>query len=158
MEAIIARLEKERERATPSGGEIYGSSLFASLKGHLPPPYRGKVVVRYGNSVDPVTRLKSFSPGISIRGEPGGIVRSIASGTIAYSGELRGYGKFVIINHDNQYYTTYAGLGKVLVSQGQHIQVQTGVGEAAADGIMKLEIRKGRESLDPVEWIRIESL
>jgi len=158
MEAIIARLEKERERAKPSGGEVYGSSLFATLKGRLPPPYRGRVVVKYGSSVDPVTRLKSFSPGISIKGSPGGKVRSVALGTVAYSGELRGYGKFVIINHDNQYYTTYAGLGKVLVSQGQYIQAQAAVGEASADGLMKLEIRKGRESLDPVEWIRIESL
>ena len=158
MEAIIARLEKERERATSSGGEVYGSSLFATLKGRLPTPYRGRVVVKYGNSVDPVTRLKSFSPGISIKGSPGGKVRSVALGTVAYSGELRGYGKFVIINHDNQYYTTYAGLGKVLVSQGQYIQAQAAVGEASADGLMKLEIRKGRESLDPVEWIRIESL
>lgn len=158
MEAILARLEKERERATTSGGEVSGSSIFASLKGRLPPPFRGKVVVKYGNAVDPVTRLKSFSPGISIKGSPGGKVRSVAPGTVAYSGELRGYGKFVIINHDNLYYTTYAGLGKVLVSQGQYIQAKTAVGEASANGLMKLEIRKGRETLDPVEWIRIESL
>ncbi|MHC5035571.1 MAG: murein hydrolase activator EnvC family protein, partial [Planctomycetota bacterium] len=153
MEAIIARLERERQRAIQAGGEVSGSSLFASLKGRLPSPFRGKVVAKYGNSVDPVTRLKSFSPGITIKGSPGGMVRSVALGTVAYSGELRGYGKFVIINHDNQFYTTYAGLGKVLVSQGQYIQAQTAVGEASSDGTVKLEIRRGRESLDPVEWI-----
>jgi len=157
MEAIIARLEMERQRATQLGQVESGPSIFAALKGQLPSPYSGKIVVKFGSSVDPVTRLNMYSPSISIKGRARGAIRAMASGTVAYAGELRGYGNFVIISHDNQYYTTYAGLGSVLVSRGQYLQARTKIGEATDEGVVKLEIRKGRESLDPVEWIQIES-
>ncbi len=158
MEAIIARLEEERRRQVLEGSSSVVASVFATLKGQLPSPFDGKVVVKFGSAVNPVNRLKSFSPGIVIKGRPGGSVRAVASGTVAYAGNLRGYGNFVIINHDNQYYTTYAGLDEVLVSPGQYLQAQTELGAAANDGVVRFELRKGRELLDPVKWIRIESL
>ena len=158
MERIIVRLEEEREQARLAAGIEMGPSIFAGLKGQLRTPFRGKIVVPFGNLEDPITHLKSFSPGITIQGQSGVGVYSVASGTVAYTGELRGYGNFVIINHDNQYYTTYAGLGRILVSQGQHLPTGTKLAGAGDDGLVKFELRKGREPLDPVTWIRFESL
>ena len=83
---------------------------------------------------------------------------AVASGTVLYTGNLRGYGNFVIINHDHQYYSTYANLGDVTVSQGQFVESRAKVGASGTDGVVKFELRKGRESLDPVSWIDIESL
>ena len=158
MEAIIVRLEEEQERARRRQQGSMTGSVFATLEGQLLSPYRGKIVVPYGNLQDPVTKLKSFSPGITIKGKAGGAVYSVAAGIVAYTGNLRGYGNFVIINHDNQYYTTYAGLERMFVSQDQHLQSGTKLGLAAEDGQVKFELRKGREPLDPVKWIKIESL
>lgn len=156
MEDIIARLEKarlERQQA----GQQQGPSVFASLRGQLPSPYRGKIVIPFGNSTDPVTKLKSFSPGITIEGRAGREVIAVASGSVAYVGNLRGYGNFVIINHDNQYYTTYAGMGEVSVTEGQYLLSQGRLGISGGDGLIKFELREGRQSLDPVKWIRIDS-
>ncbi len=158
MTALVARLEEERAMATRTGPAETGPSVFASLKRQLPSPYRGKIVLGFGEHIDPITRLKSFSPGITIEGKAGRAVYAVASGTVAYAGNLRGYGNFVIIRHDHQYYTTYAGLGKIEVSENQYLQVRTRLGTSAADGVIKFELRRGRESLDPVEWINIESL
>ena len=157
MEAIIARLEEEQERARRQQQGSTTSSVFATLQGQLLSPFRGKIVVPFGELQDPVTKLKSFSPGITIQGKAGGAVYSVAAGIVAYTGNLRGYGNFVIINHDNLYYTTYAGLERMFVSQDQHLQAGTKLGLAAEDGLVKFELRKGREPLDPVKWIKIES-
>jgi septal ring factor EnvC (AmiA/AmiB activator) len=157
MEALVARLIEEQSDASP-GAPVPSSSAFTSLKGQLPSPFRGKIIAKFGGFTDPITNLKSFSPGITIKGKPGRSVLAVASGTVAYAGELRGYGNFVIINHDNQYYTTYAGLGEITVSKGQYVSSQEPLGKSASDGIVKFELRNRREPLDPVEWIRIESL
>lgn len=157
MERIIARLEEERQRSTVASRGDHAASVFAGLKGQLRSPFRGKVIVPFGNLQDPVTKLKSFSPGITIKGRPRADVTLVASGTVAYAGNLRGYGNFVIINHDNQYYTTYAGLGEVVVTEGQHLTTGAKLASAGDDGIVKFELRKGHEPLDPVTWIRIES-
>jgi len=158
MERILARLEQESRRARPAESPTAGPSVFATLKGQLRSPFRGKIVVRFGNLVDPVTKLKSFSPGISIKGKAGGSVSAVASGTVAYTGNLRGYGNFVIISHDREYYTTYAGLGDIFVSEGQNVSTGVKLAASGSDGIVKFELRKGRDPLDPVTWIKFESL
>ncbi|MBU0983303.1 MAG: peptidoglycan DD-metalloendopeptidase family protein [candidate division Zixibacteria bacterium] len=158
MASIIARLEEERTAEIPPGSAPSGPSVFAGLKGQLSPPFRGKIVESFGNHTHPVTKLKSFSPGITIKGRPGSSVNIVASGTVAYAGELRGYGNFVIISHDNQYYTTYAGLSQITVSKDQYLTSRAKIGTSGQDGTIKFELRQGREPLDPVKWIQIESL
>ena len=158
MERIIIRLEEQREQDLRRQEGIRQPSVFAGLKGQLRTPFRGTIIERFGNMVDPITHLKSFSPGIAIQGRKGGSVLLVASGNVAYTGNLRGYGNFVIINHDNQYYTTYAGLGKILVSQGQHLLSGSKLATAGDDGLVKFELRRGRKALDPVTWINFESL
>jgi len=158
MAAILARLEEERIQTGSRGTASAGPSFFAGLKGTLPSPYRGKITQSFGEHVDDVTKLKSFSPGIDIEGRASRSVYAVASGTVAYAGELRGYGNFVIINHDHQYYTTYAGLGKVSVREGQYLRTRDVLGNSGDSGVIRFELRKGREPLDPVKWLNFESI
>jgi septal ring factor EnvC (AmiA/AmiB activator) len=156
MEMIIARLEQQRQAAQAEGQEVPGESVFASLKSHLSCPFRGKIVTAFGESVDPVTNLKSFSPGISIKGRAGGEVSAVAAGVVAYIGELRGYGNFVLVDHGGQYYSTYAGLTGITAVKGRLVQAGTVLARADDDGVVRFELRKKREPQDPVKWIRID--
>lgn len=155
MADIIARLEEERARRERSGS---GSSFFAALKGQLRAPVSGEIILSYGRHIDKVTKLESFSPGITIKAQPGRKVYAVASGRVAYAGYLRGYGNFVILDHDGKYFTTYAGLEQVTVQKDVHIGSRMAIGIAGTDGLVRFELRRGRETLDPVEWINIESL
>lgn len=158
MEQIIARVQREAQERKSDRREVeVGPSVFASLKGQLPSPYRGKVAVPFGESIDPVTRLKAFSAGITIKGKAGQDVVAVAAGTVAYVGNLRGYGNFIIINHDDQFYTTYAGLGQAVVNTNEYVLAGSKLAVSASDGIVKFELRRGSTPLDPVEWIRIDS-
>ncbi len=158
MERVIDRLERERIARQRKNKQYQpGPSVFATLKGQLIAPFKGKVITPFGHFKDPVTRLESFSPGIIIKGKPGASVRAVAAGDIAHVGNLRGYGNFIIINHDNQYYTTYAGLGETFVQKGEYVSEGTKLAVAGKDGQVRFELRKQREPLDPVKWIRIDS-
>ncbi len=159
MEQIIARLQREaQERELRRQEDAGGPSIFASLKGMLLSPYKGKITIPFGPQVDPVTNLKSYSSGITIKGAAGRKVVAVASGTVVYVGNLRGYGKFVIISHDDQYFTTYAGLGEMLVTTDEYVLAGNKLAVSGADGVVKFEMRQGRKALDPIKWIRIESL
>ncbi len=158
MERIIAQLEKEREKGSfGDRGQPIVPSTFASLRGQLFSPFKGKIVVSFGHAEDSITKLKSFSPGITIKGKAWEEIVAVADGTVAYAGHLRGYGNFVIVSHDGQYYTTYSGLEKTLVKTNEYVWVGMALGQAGSDGLVKFELRHGREPLDPVEWISIGS-
>jgi septal ring factor EnvC (AmiA/AmiB activator) len=156
MEAIIARLETQH-RPRP-GNEPAPPSLFATMEGKLPSPVRGKVVETFGHKVHPVTKLKSFSPGITIRAAAGRTVSAVAPGTVAYVGDLRGYGEFIILDHGDQYFSTYAGLSQVAAAVGRYVHAGDKLAAVGADGRMKFELRFGREALDPVKWMRFDAL
>ena len=158
MEQIIARLQKEAKQRKQSKKNVTsGQSVFATLKGQLLAPCRGRIIVPFGYSVDPVTNLKSFSSGVTIKGKARRQVKAVAAGAVAYVGDLRGYGKFVIINHDDQFFTTYAGLGKILVSPNEYVLAGYKLAVADKSGLVRFELRKGGKPLDPVKWIRIDS-
>jgi len=157
MQDIIARLEQARERRAQEPTRR-GPSAFAATMGQLLSPYQGRIIETYGEHIDPVSRLKSFSPGITIKGKARSAVYAVASGTVAYTGNLRGYGKFVIISHDDRYYSTYAGLAEVLVSENQFVSSRAKLGLSGQDGEVKFELRDGREPLDPVRWLDLQSL
>lgn len=160
METIVARLEHERLQRLEErrqGGSVESSSVFSTLKGQLLPPYRGEIVVPFGASIDPINKLRSFSPGITIKGKAGREVVAAASGSVVYIGDLRGYSRFVIIDHGDQFYSTYAGLDEILVTRNQYLLAGSKLALSGDNGLVKFELRRGRESLDPVKWIKIDS-
>jgi len=149
-----AKAESTRPTAPANKGAV---SSFAAFKGTLPSPARGEVIVPFGSATHPVTHLKSFSPGIAIQAKPNAAVSAVGEGTVAYTGNLRGYGNFVIVDHDGVYFTTYAGLGETSVTTGQEVAAGTRLGTTDQSGVVRFELRKGREALDPAEWIRLDA-
>lgn len=158
MEEIIAQLEREQERKRLEGKTMprFATGSFASLKGRISPPIKGRIVSAFGWKVNKNTNLKSFSPGIEIApGQGHKDVRVAAPGRVAYVGNLRGYSNFVIIEHDDGYYTTYAGMSSVLVETDDIVLNGDKLGNRGNDNI-HFELRKGREHLDPVIWLNID--
>jgi len=78
-------------------------------------PTKGKVIKGFS------TRRRN--KGVDIGGRSGQPVRAAASGKIAYLGSgLRGYGKLIIIEHDELFLSAYAHNKKLLVRQGQKVR------------------------------------
>jgi len=159
MEDLIARLEKARMER--EGSDIltlfdFSTGNFLSYKGGLPAPLKGKITSGYGWKTDKVTFLKSFSPGIEITGKKKSAVNSVAAGVVAYIGNLRGYGNFLIIEHEDGYYSMYSGLESLIVEENQVVTRGEKLGNTPT-GVIKFELRQGRDPIDPIEWIKIDS-
>lgn len=155
MEQIIAELERvEQQRLAQDGPRPrFRTGSFDQSKGRLQPPIKGKIVSAFGWKKDKITNLSSFSPGIDVKPSRGFTdVVAVAPGRVAYVGSLRGYENFVILEHDDGFYTTYAGLGEIDIDLDELLNIGDKIGTATGDKV-HFEIRKGREHLDPVIWL-----
>jgi len=156
LQRIISELEKKR-KARPAA--VPAGVNFASLRGTLPWPVSGRVLSRFGTHKDPVTKVVSFQPGVDIQVSGGEQVRAVAAGSVAYSGFLRGYGKFLILSHGGGYYTLYARLEDVFVDTGSPVAAGDALGTVSAEASelgsgFHFEVRKGKTQEDPEQWLQ----
>ena len=157
LKNIVAMLESKRKKVR-SAKEQGMLTSFEKRKGSLPWPVEGPVVTEFGRVVHSVYKTVVMNTGIDISAGKGEKVSCIASGKVAYVGWMRGFGKFVIVDHGG-YYTTYAHMDEVMVEKDDEVKSGSvlGVvgGESGLLGETKLhfEIRKSTEALDPVEWL-----
>ncbi len=103
---------------------------------------------------------QKFSPatgnkGINITNKAGTPIVATASGVVVYEGQgLEGYGKLVIIKHNNGYLSAYAHSAEVFVKEGEKVfagQKIATMGDTGANHVMlHFEIRKGGQPIDPL--------
>lgn len=98
---------------------------------------------------------QSNKKGIDIAGKMGQNVRAAEAGTIAYSGQgLIGFGKLIIIKHNDLYLSAYANNSHLLVKEGELVekgQVIAQVGRALSKkAALHFEIRKNGKPVNPL--------
>ena len=113
-------------------------------------PTSGKVIAGFSESAN----LK----GIDIGGKAGQPVLASAAGRVVYAGAgLRGYGKLVIVKHNNTYLSAYAHNREILVKEGQHVTKGQKIGEMGdtdADQVkLHFEIRRLGKPIDPAKFL-----
>jgi lipoprotein NlpD len=112
-------------------------------------PVRGRVLQAFA---------EPNSKGLDIAGKPGDPVLAAASGRVMYTGTgIRGYGKLIVIKHDNNFNSVYAHNREILVKEGQNVtrgQRIAELGDTDAD-VPKLhfEIRKSGKPVDPARYL-----
>ena len=155
MERLIADLERKRaERRTP----LMPSTGFAQRQGLLPWPVDGPVLKPYGRSVHPQFKTVVMNKGLNIGAAMGTPIQSVADGVVEYVNWLPGYGKCIIVNHGDGYYTLYAHAAAIFPGEGARVQAGEVLGEVGDTGSLNgsqlyFEIRKGKDSLDPSSWL-----
>ncbi len=131
---------------------------FARTQGKLPWPVNGKVTARFGE-------LRAGGPlrweGITIGAAPGTPVRALFHGRVVYADYLYGMGLMVMIDHGDGYSSIYGHQEQLYCKIGDSVApgdvlgvlAETGA-QAGVRGELHLEIRKGRQALDPGKWLR----
>lgn len=158
---VIAELEREEKQLTAFVGEMKSSAAsgFRSRRGHLPLPVVGGLVeVAFGNVVNPRFNTVTVQKGLDIRAKLGAKVLSVAEGTVAFSGWLKGYGNLVIVDHGGGYHSLYAHLAHSLVEAGNEVEEGEEIAAVGDTGSLKgaflyFEIRKQGQAIDPAPWI-----
>ena len=156
LQAASRRLAEIINRA--SRHSTFRGKGFRAFKGRLPWPVKGTVVYGYGRGADPVFGTPVFRDGIYIKTAPNAPVRSVFSGQVVFANRFKGYGKLVIINHGEGYYSLYADLNEIFLKVGDIIETGSSVGtsgEAAMVDAPSLyfEVRYRGKPLDPLQWL-----
>lgn len=145
---------------------------FEGAQGSLALPVMGTVLRRY----DEPDASGVKRPGLVIATGPAALVTTPWPATIRYRGPLLDYGNVVIIEPARGYLMIFAGLGQVFGETGDVLQAGEPVGlmggtepsaqefgadfvanaaiggGAGQDETLYVELRKGKETLDPAEW------
>ena len=151
--------ELEKKDIPPQTETSAGSGRFERLRGRLPWPVRGRVVSAFGEDKHPLFGTRIENSGIEIETKAGTGIAAVAEGTVIYLSRLRGYGNLLILDHGDDYYTLYARLSEISVRPGAEVRrlQRVGVmgeGEAGSSPCLHFEIRKGKQPLDPLEWLK----
>jgi murein DD-endopeptidase MepM/ murein hydrolase activator NlpD len=72
--------------------------------------------------------------GMDIPAPEGTEVHSVGTGTVLFSGEQRGYGNVVVIDHNDGYLAKYAHNKTNLVQQGQEVEAGSVIAEVGSTG------------------------
>ena len=129
-------------------------------EGALDWPVRGEVVGRFGQEKHPKWGTLTMNNGIDIAVPVGTAVHAVGKGRVDYvSDDFGTYGQIVIINHGDGYYTLYGHLSAIAVSVGNEVAPGQTVGRSGETGSLKgpvlhFEVRKGGQSLDPLQWLQ----
>ena len=105
------------------------------------------------------TVIRNFSTannvnGIQIAGEQGTPIVAAASGEVVYSGTgLPGYGRLIIVKHDQRYLSAYAHNSRVVVNEGDTVQQGQKIaemGDSDTDRVkLHFEIRLDGNPINP---------
>ena len=137
-------------KATPSRPESARVPEIDDAKLDWAWPTSGKVIAGFSEG----SNLK----GIDIGGKAGQPVLASAAGRVVYAGAaLRGYGKLVIVKHNNTYLSAYAHNREILVKEGQQVSKGQKIGEMGdtdADQVkLHFEIRRLGKPIDPAKFL-----
>ncbi|MGH8178006.1 MAG: murein hydrolase activator EnvC family protein [Steroidobacter sp.] len=150
----LERLVEELRRAIEEFPEL-AEQPFQRVKGKLPWPVKGKLLARFG-------QLRSGGPlkwqGVVIGAQRGSQVRAPYHGRVVYADWLPGLGMLVVLDHGGGYMSLYGHNEQLYRRVGDRVSpgdVLAVVGDAAGMGEpgLYLEIRKGKQALDPAGWL-----
>jgi septal ring factor EnvC (AmiA/AmiB activator) len=105
--------------------------------------------------VKPTTR--EGGPGVDIKAAAGTPVRAVHPGRVAFADRYGTYGKLVILDHGEKYYTVSGNLASIDVKVGDVLsageKIGTVGGEPGGPSSLYFEIRLGSDRLPPAAWL-----
>ncbi len=124
-------------------------------KNNLPWPADGTVVLNYGKNKHPDLDTNLISNGIKIKTKNNAIIKSVDDGTVVFTGEFRSYGKIIIINHKDVFFSVYGQLNDILVSENQNVARGGQIAALGSDenAVLYFEIRQYNVPENPKLWL-----
>jgi len=154
LEEMLQNLETELVADTGRLGPP-----FLSLRRRLDPPVKGPIVRRFGREVDEEFKTETFHSGIVINAPMGTPVAAVSAGRVRFAGWFRGYGRIVILDHADNWFTVSGHLDELNVALGDEVTARQILGRVGETGSLSgpqlyFEIRRGAEAQDPADWLR----
>lgn len=113
----------------------------------------------FGVRKDPFLGTAALHSGMDFRAPAGAPIRATAKGVVTRAGWAGGYGRLVEIEHANGLSTRFAHMSRILVKEGDTVNVDDVVGEVGSSGRstgphLHYEVRRSGKALDPLRFIK----
>lgn len=128
----------------PKGPDLGKTRTAASGNGRFRMPANGAIIRTY---------QKGKNEGIDISAAAGSAVSAAGSGTVAAITRDTDNVPIVVVRHDGNLMTVYAGIEDVAVSKGQAVSAGTALGKVRSQGVVHFEVRNGFDSVDPEKYL-----
>ncbi len=163
-----ARRQSAFDRAFSPGGGAGGTGYVAVYGGNGSPPdgfvgggftsSRGRLLfpVVGRAEVKPGTREGTNGPGLEIKAPLNSPVRAVYAGRVAFADRYGPYGRLVILDHGEHYYSVSGNLASVDVRVGAEVSAGERLGTVGDEGhgaMLYFEIRHGTETVPPATWL-----
>ncbi len=114
-------------------------------------PNEGRIISLFSSK-------KQGNKGIDIAGNKGDLIRAAADGKVVYAGDvLRGYGRLIIVKHNDDYLSAYAHNDSILVKEQQTVkagEIIAKMGDTEAKRVMlHFEVRFRGKSVNPLKYL-----
>ena len=164
VEKLKAELEKEEnalelEIEKISSQSVVNENSQVISSGSWPVPGHSRISSPYGYRIHPIFNTKKMHTGIDIPAPTGTPAVSIDQGKVIFSGTKGGYGKTIMIQHDDGKVTLYAHNSELIVSVGQRVQKGQVVSKIGSTGNstgphLHFEVRINGKHVNPVPYIK----
>lgn len=164
---LVAQLRKIKDSNMSKlkslrGGAAEGAELdfaFFERKGSLRPPVDARIAREYGTFVDPIFRFKLMHKGNFYFTAAPLPVLAVFPGRVVLANQIPGYGRTVIVDHGDNYYTVYAFTSELKVREGAKIKegetiALSGYTSPLFGPGLYFEIRHFTDAIDPRPWIK----
>jgi len=150
----LEKLVEELRRAIEEFPEL-AERPFQQVRGKLPWPVKGSVLARFG-------QLRSGGPlkwqGLVIGAARGTQVRAPYYGRVVYADWLPGLGLLMVLDHGGGYMSLYGHNEQLYRRVGDRVEPGDPIGAVGDAAVgqpgLYLEIRKGKQALNPQDWLR----
>lgn len=156
-----AKLKVGQKLIIPALTEAAGQATVRIAKPTAGPTFRrpvaGAVLLGWQRSANGVGH-----EGLDFAANMGDRVGAAAAGKVIFAGdEPNRFGRLVVIDHGNDWYTAYGNLSKVTVKRGEQVRAGERIGLAGDAGNasrpeVHFEIRKDRKPVDPAPLLGID--
>jgi len=120
-------------------------------------PIKGaKVVKRFGTQEDPIYRIKVFNESITLQApNRDANVASVLNGKVVFAGDSSMLGKVVVVAHDGNMHTVYAGLSKIAPTIQAGARIRQGYVVGKVKSRLIFEATKDSKYIDPLKLLRV---
>lgn len=130
------------------------------ISGFSNPLLSMSVTSGFGTRRHPVLKRVLAHGGIDLKATTGTKIMAAKEGVVSFAGRMSGYGKIIIIKHDNGYETRYAHLSSISVKKGERVSSEQCIALSGATGRvtgphLHFEIRKNGMIVNPLEYLKI---
>ena len=125
-------------------------------------PADGVISSAFGMRSDPIHGKPRLHAGIDIAAAAGSLVKAMAAGQVVFSGQAKGYGNLVSVDHGHGMVTRYAHNATNLVGLGEQVALGQEIARIGTSGRstgphLHFEILRDGTPIDPQSYFRSQA-